>query len=160
MTKEVTTVQIEIEPRSLILQPGTEDSFCMNWTIPSNQIDEFGNRLLDGEDFDSLVIQISTTVAFLKELTNDTIMSQDATSGCFQTSKPLHLEVVYMRVRGMVGEAFGTASIPTPQYETSLVCGDEMYLCRKCWPPTRPGAWLVRDNMNQNVEDWRCQGKN
>ena len=106
----------------------------MNWTIPSNQIDEFGNRILDGEDFDSLLIQISTSIAFPKDpenATRSTILSKDATTGCFQTQKPLHLEVFYMRIRGMVGEAFGTPSISTPQYETSILCGDEMYLVRR-----------------------------
>ena len=94
-------------------------------------------------------------------------------SFCINTSIPLHLEELYVRVRGVgpilngiddvaeqqqdEGEstALGTPSQTTPGFSTARECGDVMYLSQSSYPPKGPGGWTI-GAYNADLGNWRC----
>ena len=83
---------------------------------------------------------------------------------CFETSKPVHMEMLYVRVIGIgpvsqsgqaTANAQGSPSPSTDTYITAPTCGDVMYLSQSSYPPNGPGAWTV-GNFNPRLDQWRC----
>jgi hypothetical protein len=97
---------------------------------------------------------------------------------CVNTTTPLHLEELFMRVRGIgpilqgqqaqqlqpqdddtaevQSTALGTPSQTTPGFVTALECGNVMYLTQSSYPPTGKGGWTV-GAYNSDTGNWRCE---
>ena len=84
---------------------------------------------------------------------------------CFETTEPVHMEMLYVRVVGIgpvdpkngkaTDGARGSPSPSTDTYVTAPTCGDVMYLSQSSYPPNGPGAWEV-GKFNPRLDQWRC----
>ena len=125
---------------------------CLEWIVPPTP-----NENLLPRNFEETWLQWSATTAFSDKETNTTILAGNATRGCVIVGSPAHINLVYFRVRGKIGDALGTPSQVTPRYETAPSCGEVMYLCVTCRPPKGRGVWSVGvGGYNANPREWKC----
>ena len=125
---------------------------CLAWYVP-----ESPDEALLPSIFDSSWLQWSFESNFEDEKTNTSVLMGNATKACVNIKIPVHMDVVFFRVRGKIGDALGTPSAITDRYDTGPSCGDVMYLCVTCRPPVgRTGLWTVGGAYNPNPMEWRC----
>jgi hypothetical protein len=145
---------------------------CANWLLP-----ETHNEAELPRTFDHILFQVSYDKEFPPESTNTSHprlkyplepwhvsknpgklgLPGNETHACTDTSFPVHMKVVYVRVRGQIGDALGSPSVQTPTYAIAESCGNFMYLCRRCHKPKGPGAWTIGGAFNPVPSNWICQ---
>ena len=127
-------------------------TICADWFLP-----ETDNEAVLPRIFDSILYQTSYSEDFPLESTNSTELPPNATHACMGVTYPVHIKVVYIRVRGRIKDALGSPSVQTPTYSTAGSCGNFMYLCQRCHKPDGPGAWLIGGSFNPVPDNWICQ---
>ena len=174
------------------LRVGNLSSMCISWKMNNEEDREIeslsvGSNGLPFEFLDGFFIQWSFKTTFpppTKENNGDRVSTNqshfnhqsaldftDSKLGpwtfCFNTSVPVHLEVVYVRVIGITPiepttrtaytKTLGTPSLPTNIYPTAQSCGDVMYLSQSSHPPSKGLSIWEIGAFNRHIEEWRCR---
>jgi hypothetical protein len=163
------------------------EGFLVQWSIekgfPPPNVDEKGERIKTNSTFlmheGALDWQVAQTTQC--EQAEDDDPTNDCKPGyfkknieeqhlgpwtyCFETAKPVHMEMIYVRVVGIspidtkTGKANagaeGSSSVSTDTYVPATACGDLMYLSQSSHPPNGPGAWTI-GAFNPRLSEWRC----